>query len=246
MNQETLPQIQTEFSGYPVKLDSFQGPLDLLLYLIRQEKIDIYDIPIAQITRQYLEYIEMMEKLDLELAGEFILMAATLIRIKVKLLLPPVPGEEEDPRIELVQALLEHERFQKAASDLASLEQRQASFHSRADFSFLPLAEPVVELKLPTLFDLLTTYKSLLEKQTKEIVHAVELPQVSLEERIEHVLSLLEDHQRVGFEELCQDVPLKIYAIVTLLALLELTRRGWTGFEQNYLFGPISLWRIRN
>ena len=246
MNQETLTQTQTEFSGYPVKLDSFQGPLDLLLHLIRQEKIDIYDIPIAQITRQYLEYIEMMEKLDLEVAGEFILMAATLIRIKAKLLLPPVPGEEEDPRAELVQALLEHERFQKAATDLASLEQKQALFYPRSDFSFLPLAEPAVELKLPTLFDLLTTYKSLLEKQTKEIVHAVELPQVSLEERIEHVLSLLEDRQQAKFEDLCQDVPLKIYTIVTLLALLELTRRGWVGFEQNYLFGPISLWRIRN
>ncbi len=246
MNQENLAQIETEFSGYPVKLDSFQGPLDLLLYLIRQEKIDICDIPIAQITRQYLEYIQLMEKLDLEVAGEFILMAATLIRIKAKFLLPPVPGEEEDPRAELVQALLEHERFQKAASDLASLEQKQALFHPRSDFSFLPLAEPMVELKLPTLFDLLTVYKSLLEKQTKEIIHSVEFPQVTLEERIEHVLSLLEERKRVGFEDLCQDVPLKIYAIVTLLALLELTRRGWVGFEQNNLFGPISLWRIRN
>ena len=246
MSEESIIQTVSEFTGYPVKLDNFEGPLDLLLYLIKQEEIDIYDIPIARITQQYLEYIQLMEKLDLEVAGEFILMAATLIRIKARMLLPPVPGEEEDPRSELVLALLEHQRYQEAALDLVALENKQSLYHPRADFGYLPLTEPVLELKLPTLFDLLSTYKRLLENQTQEVYHAVELPQVSLEDRINHVLSFLDDRGRVDFEELYQDVPLKIYRVVTLLAVLELPRRGCLGFEQNYLFGPISLWRIRN
>ncbi len=246
MTEEKVVQTNGEFTGYSVKLDNFEGPLDLLLFLIRQEEIDIYDIPIAKITEQYLEYIEMMERLDLEVAGEFILMAATLIRIKAKMLLPPVPGEEEDPRTELVQALLEHQRFQRAAGDLSDLEKIQSQYFPRADFSYLPVVEPIVELKLPTLYDLLTTYKNLLERQSKEVVHSIRLPEVTLEERIQRVLSYLEECEQADFDELWQDIPLKIYQVVTILAMLELTRRGMVGFEQEFLFGPVTLWRIRN
>ena len=117
----------------------------LCLHLIKQNEVDIYDIPIARITQQYLEYIQLMEKLDLEVAGEFILMAATLIRIKARMLLPPVPGEEEDPRSELVLALLEHQRYQEAALDLVALENKQSLYHPRVDFGYLPLPEPVLD-----------------------------------------------------------------------------------------------------
>jgi segregation and condensation protein A len=173
-------------------------------------------------------------------------MAATLIRIKAKMLLPPVPGEEEDPRTELVQALLEHQRFQRAAGDLSDLEKIQSQYFPRADFSYLPVVEPIVELKLPTLYDLLTTYKNLLERQSKEVVHSIRLPEVTLEERIQRVLSYLEECEQADFDELWQDIPLKIYQVVTILAMLELTRRGMVGFEQEFLFGPVTLWRIRN
>ena len=236
----------SDFSSYSVKLDNFEGPLDLLLYFIRKQEIDIYDIPIAKITQQYLEHIQMLEVLDLELAGEFILMAATLIRIKTKMLLPSLPEEESDPRAELVQALLEHEKYQNASQDLALMESEQSQYYPRLDFSYLEIPEPVVELKPFTLFDLLSTFKNILERQVPETFHAVDLPGVSLEDRIQRVLSCLEDRARVGFEELYQDVPLRIYIVVTLLAVLELTRRGWVGFEQDHQFGPIGLWRIRN
>ena len=247
MNQETFLETSGEFSAYSVKLDNFEGPLDLLLFLIRKQEIDVYDIPIARITQQYLDYIQMMEMLDLEMAGEFILMAASLIRIKTRMLLPAPPEEgEEDPRPELVQALLEHEKFQNVAGQLAEKEKEELLFHPRADFSFLPDFEPLVELKPPTLFELLSTYKIILDRQAKQAYHTVKLPEVSLEERIEHVLACLQDRNNVLFEELCQDIPLKIYLVVTLLAVLELTRRGWVGFEQKLEFGPISLWRNRN
>ena len=122
--------------SYKVKLEVFEGPLDLLLYLIKKEELDIYDIPIAKITDQYLEYLELMKLLDLNIAGEFLVMAATLIHIKSKLLLPPdevqaEDAEEADPRAELVKRLLEYKKFKEAASELSSMESRQNRPESR-------------------------------------------------------------------------------------------------------------------
>jgi segregation and condensation protein A len=230
--------------SYLVKLENFKGPLDLLLYLIKKEEIDIYDIPIAKITKQYLEYVELMERLNLEVAGEFILMAATLIRIKTKMLLPAPPQEEEqDPRAGLVQALLELQKHQQVAQQLAEREREQILYHLRQDFSYLRVPEPVLEFTTPNLYELLKSYQSLLERQIPETFHAVTVPQVSVEERIERVLSYLHDSPEGTFEELCRDVPLRIYLVATFLALLELIRRGWVGFRQAFEFGPILVWR---
>ena len=126
-------QNQESNSSYSVKLDVFEGPLDLLLFLIKRDKVDIYDIPIAHITRQYLEYIELMEELNLEIAGEFIVMAATLMRIKVRMLLPRTQDEEEeeDPREELVAALLEYRKFKEAAQILREKETEQSGWFPR-------------------------------------------------------------------------------------------------------------------
>ena len=135
--------------GYAIKLERFEGPLDLLLHLIQRDEVDIYDIPIANITRQYLEYIELMRMLDLEIAGEFLVMAATLMRIKAKMLLPtPPPGEEEeiDPRDELVQRLLEYRQFKEASATLKDREERRRLSYERGrvpddeDTGPLPLA----------------------------------------------------------------------------------------------------------
>ena len=248
MNSELFADVETQtpVASYSVKLENFEGPLDLLLHLIRKEEIDIYDIPIAKITGQYLEYIQVMENLDLELAGEFILMAATLIRIKTKMLLPAQPDEEEDPRAELVQALLEHQKFQKVGEELSAREKEASLYHPRLDFSSLAIPDPVVEFKVPSLYELLNTYKVLLERQTQKAIHEIKLPEVTLEERIERVMTYLEDRGKVEFEELYLDIPLKIYMVVTLLAALELVRRGWVKLEQKELFGTIRLWRIRN
>jgi segregation and condensation protein A len=132
-------QSQESTASYSVKLDVFEGPLDLLLFLIKRDKIDIYDIPIAHITRQYLEYIELMRELNLEVAGDFIVMAATLIRIKAKMLLPRTQDEEEeeDPREQLVVALLEYRKFKEAAQILREKETEESAWFPRKDFSFV-------------------------------------------------------------------------------------------------------------
>lgn len=241
LNREPQPA-----SGYSVKLENFEGPLDLLLFLISKEKINIYDIPIAKITEQYLEYIQMMELLDLEVAGEFILMAATLIHIKTKMLLPAPLEQEEDPRGQLVEALLEYHKIQKVAENLEAKQKEESRFYPRVDFSFLQLPEQVVELSPPSLVELIRTFKNLLDRQPAEVIHAVAMPQVTVEERIKRVLSYLDDRGRAEFEELWADIPLKIYVVVTFLAVLELIRRGQIGFQQKSEFGPVFLWKTGN
>jgi segregation and condensation protein A len=239
-------QRQEGTSSYSIKLDAFEGPLDLLLFLIKRDKIDIYDIPIAHITRQYLEYIEVMKELNLDIAGEFIVMAATLMRIKVRMLLPRTQDEEEeeDPREGLVLALLEYRKFKEAAQILKAKGEEQSLWFPRTDVSFLgelPEDEVLVEA---TLHDLIFAFKRILDTQPTETFHTVNYPKVSVEERIEHVLSRLTQKDGLIFADLFSDSPLKLVMVVTFMAILELIRLQEIYIRQTKHFSEI--WVFRN
>lgn len=223
--------------------------MDLLLYLIKKEEVDIYDIPIAEITRQYLAYVELMRELDLEVAGEFILMAATLIRIKVSMLLPrreEEGEEEEDPRVELVRQLLEYKRFKEVAESLSSMEERQRRVFSRSDFewgkAYLEEAGEEV-LHEVTLFDLLTAFKVVLDHMPRVTVHEVSGVGVTLEEQIAYLLSVLRDRERISFWELMSELKERVVIVVTFMAILELIRTHRILVQQVSVFGEI--WILR-
>jgi segregation and condensation protein A len=229
---------------YQVDLEVFQGPLDLLLYLINKEEVDIYDIPIARITKQYLKYIELMTTLNLELAGEFILMAATLIRIKAKLLLPSEPGESEepDPREELMNALIQYKKYKEAGEILkvSAINEEQNYVPDNP----VKKIEGKVELEpVTTLFDLIAAFKEVLRNQKDEAFHEVELEEVSIEDRIKFVLTYLQAKDYATFQELFNDIPRKMVAVVTFIALLELSRSRRIAIYQSAPFSELRIYR---
>ena len=235
--------------AYRVRLKNFEGPLDLLLFLIKKNEVDIYDIPIAAITKQYLEYVEIIKLLDLEVASEFILLAATLIRIKAKMLLPrPADDEEEeiiDPRMELVTRLLEYKRFKEVAYKLADLENERSHLFNRGyhesledgDDDEIHFGEDV------TLFSLITTFKQVLDRMPKETYHEVEDIKISLEEQIDYILDYVKEDRRVAFYDLIVKLSDRLIVIVTFIALLELIRRGEVIARQSVPFGEIWIAR---
>ncbi len=229
---------------YKIKLPVFEGPFDLLLHLIRENKIDIYDIPIALITTQYLQYLEMMKELNLEIAGDFLVMAATLIHIKSKMLLPPdevTPTEElEDPREELVQRLLEYQRFKDAALKLRQREEEWMNVFKREPLS---AQEDDGEIYLfdVSLFDLLDVFKKILEKAPPEIV-SITKEKLTVKDRMSMIMEQLENQEVIRFEELFKGEVKKIQLIITFIALLELIRLGLLRAYQEREFG--SIWVI--
>lgn len=236
--------------GYQIKLSNFEGPLDLLLYLIKKNEIDIYDINVSQITRQYLEYIELMKILDLEIAGEFILMAATLIRIKAKMLLPKDPDaieeDDEDPRNDLVKQLLEYKRFKEVADDLSDKEDHQRRLYSRKNFDkekqyvkeFDDTADLVSDISL---FDLLSAFKYALENRPVETAHQVGEVGATVEDQINYVIGFLEAHERVTFFELVEPLKTRLMLIVTFMAILELIKTHRLIVQQAQTFGDIYI-----
>jgi segregation and condensation protein A len=251
MTGEELLQINP-FSGeleesYEVKLEKFEGPLDLLLYLIRKDEIDIYDIPIARITRQYLEYVEMMQLLNLDIAGEFILMAATLINIKSRMLLPRAEEEEaDDPREALIMALLEYEKFKQASQVLREKEATEQQFMKRTDFSYLDL-KPEENFTLEaTVFDLLTAFREALNNLEKDIYHTVKAEEVTIEERMEIIERILTQKDHAVFAELYADNPHRLVLIVTLLAILELIKLNRLVLRQAAPFSEIRIYWNKN
>ncbi len=235
---------------YRVQLDAFEGPLDLLLHLIREHEIDIYDIPIATITQQYLEYLEFMESLDLELAGEFLEMAATLIRIKVRMLLPP-PVEEgeadEDPRQQLVRKLVEYRKFKEAARALAGKEDERRPFfqHGVDVAAYRDTAEEYDTeefLRDVSLFDLVDGLREVLSRVPQRIdVHAVDMEQVTIEEEMDRIRSVLGERGSVAFAELFEGQITRTRIVTTFIALLELVRLGLLKAAQKRTFGEIQL-----
>ncbi|MGH7595102.1 MAG: segregation and condensation protein A [bacterium] len=231
---------------YRVKLTNFEGPLDLLLFLIKKSEVDIYDIPIAAITQQYLEYVAILQMLDLEGAGDFILLAATLIRIKAQMLLPKPPEEseeeEEDPRQELVRRLLEYQRYKEVAGHLSEFEISERDFYSRGHFDLNFDDHDFSDWATPgdvSLFDLMTVFKQVLMRMPKDIQHTVERIPISVEEQIEYVMQELQISKQLLFINLLQKLPSKIYMIITFIALLEMMRRGMVVATQSGPFGEI-------
>ena len=229
---------------YRVDLAVFQGPLDLLLYLIKKEEVDIYDIPIARITRQYLKYIEMMTSLNLEIAGEFILMAATLIRIKTRLLLPrdEENPEEADPREELIMALLEYKKYKEAGEVLRDRVQVEET-------KYVP-SQPVEKVEgrvdlepVTTLYDLLAAFRDVIANKKEESFHEVNAEEVHIEDRIKHVLMVLRNAEFATFRDLFTDIPTKVVAVVTFIALLELVRSHRIAIYQSNPFAELRVYR---
>jgi len=227
-------------SSIRVHVPAFDGPLDLLLHLIQQNELDIRDIPIAKITRQYLETLELMRELDLEVAGEFLVMAATLMRIKARMLLPPAvtEEEEEDPRETLVRQLLEYSRFKEAAQDLMKLEAERRLHWERG--APAQLEDPESRELLPvSMFRLLDALKGVLSRQVPPIVHTVHAEPISLEEAIGLMRTQLGSKPKLLFEELLEAFVTHIEKITAFLGLLELLKQGTIQATQEALFGPI-------
>jgi segregation and condensation protein A len=232
-----------------IRLPLFEGPLDLLLHLIRKDRIDIHDLPIAPITRQYMEYLALMKELNLDVAGEFMVMAATLIHIKSKMLVPVDPteaqGEEEleDPREALIQRLLEFERYKAAAGVLHQKGQIRAATWTRPD-TVLPAFDDVGEEMLEAgLFDLISAFKELLDRRKTLFAHEVEPSGKSVEERMAELLVMLKEGESLDFLELFASQETKADMIVTFLALLELVRLKRVRVYQRGLFGAIRVFR---
>jgi segregation and condensation protein A len=232
-----------------ISLPVFEGPLDLLLYLIRRERIDIHDIPIAPITRQYVEYLELMKELNLDVAGEFMVMAATLIHIKSKMLVPVEPtevegeAEVEDPRAELVRRLLELQRYKEAAGLLHQQAQIRAATWGRPDTVLPKFDEAGEEMLEAGLFDLIAAFKEMLDRRKVLLAHEVEAGGKSVEERMEEILALVREGQSLDFVDLFESQATKADMIVTFLALLELIRLKTVKVYQRGLFGPIRVFR---
>ena len=236
--------------NYVVRLDQFEGPLDLLLHLIQKEEMDIYDIPIARITKEYLRQINLMETLDLQPAGDFLVMAATLLRIKARMLLPRQPVEEEegeDPREELVQRLLEYKKFKEAASLLELAEQASMRRFSR------PLDPQVIEdvhkMGDEETFDvsmsqLTKALQSVLSRFEEVTTHEIELEPISIEDKGAILRSLIAERGRLPFSELFNEDHSRLEIIVTFIAMLELIKGGELRVHQAdnvselWIFGP--------
>jgi segregation and condensation protein A len=231
-------------SEYRFDLGVFEGPLDLLLYLIRKEEVDLHDISLSKVTRQYLQYLEMMQTLNLEIAGEYILMAATLIRIKARLLLPRDDNDDEeiDPREELIMALVEYKKYKEAGEILrekATIEERNAVPPS-------PVGQMELKVDLSpstTLFDLVSAFAEVLSAKRDETHHDVDLEEASIEERTEHIARMLKENESATFSELFADIPRKIVAVVTFIALLEMVRARRISIMQSKPFAQLRVYR---
>jgi len=247
---ELPSDFESSLEAYPIRLSNFEGPLDLLIHLIKKNEVNVSDIPVALITEQYLAYIELMQEMNLDIAGEFLVMAATLIHIKSRLLLPRPPsegeldGEEEDPREALVRRLLEHERFKAAAELLHDRETFRGAQFMRSDAAVAEVAgeneEPELEVDL---FSLLAAFRGVLERAATRPKMLLPPEQVSIESRIETLLTRLSEHEACGFEDLFGDVSSRGDLIVTFLALLEMIRLKLVRIFQSGSFGPIRVYK---
>ena len=231
----------------PVKLEIYEGPLDLLLDLIRKQEINIYDIPIAKITQQYLDYLRLLEDMNIDVAGEFVLMAATLIYIKSRMLLPPdptaPPEEQQDPRLELVHRLLEHEQFKNAAQMLQSKRLLEDATWSQPGIDEFVEAEDEPGLTV-TAFDLISVFREVLERAKKRPQLEIQREEVTVAQMIEHVKQvLLAESRPVRLEDLLAGYGSRQALIALFLALLEMVRLRAILLRQKALFAPITVHR---
>lgn len=233
-----------------VKLNNFEGPLDLLLFFIRRDELDIYDIPIASITKEFLEYVRIMEMLDLELAGEFVVMASMLVQIKAQMLLPRderLDGAEgttddDDPRAELVKRLLDYKRFKEASEQLSTQADEQRYVLYRQIFEAEAIhATETGAFRNATLFDLLKALKRAIERAPEEAnPHVVTRYPITVEEKAEEILHILQSRPGIRFFELVGGQT-KTHIVVTFLALLELAKNHRIRIQQDEQFDDIVI-----
>lgn len=248
-NQQTGGFEQTELP-YQVRIENFEGPLDLLLHLIKKSEINIYDIPINLIAQQYLEYVEAMKELNLNVAGEFLVMAATLLQIKSKMLLPAdeAAADEEDgpdPREELVRRLLEYKTYKEAARQLDGQEKMWREIFSRAPEPLVEVESDETLMDNVSLFDLVDALKAIVERNPgggKTLIEIVP-DNLTVRERMNVILETLEGKDSVAFAALFDGSCHRLVIIVTFLALLELIRLRVAQVFQSETFGPILVSR---
>ena len=237
---------------YKVKLPYFEGPLDLLLFFVKRDELNIYDIPISKITKDFLEYIHFMQMLDLEIASEFIVMASTLMQIKAKMLLPKpetdTDEEEEDPRTELVKRLLEYKKFKELANDFSKMEDEAGKIYYRQYFKhdardYYDEEEINGSLKDVSLFDLISAFKKAFESSKEKEFQEIEIQNYRVEDEMENILNRLKFKDSFSFNEILRDYAEKLKIIVAFLAILELAKLKKIKISQNETFGEIFIER---
>ena len=238
-----IPSTTLASSLNDVRLENFEGPLDLLLYLIRKNDLDVYDIPISQITQEYLAYLDLMKDLNLETAGEFLVMASTLMQIKAQLLLPSPESEGDDgpdPRVELVNKLLEYQKYKEAAGILTVWNEKAKDVYYRA---VAPQFEDDDFVLKSSVFDLMAAFKRVLDAAPREVGQIL-IEEIPIEVKIREIMDRLEVHASLAFEELFTGQERRIDLIVTFLALLELVRMKQAVARQSANFESIRIYRI--
>jgi segregation and condensation protein A len=232
----------TDDAAYRVQLESFDGPLDLLLHLVRTNELDITDIPIMTITAQYNTYLDLMREFDLEVAGEYLVMAATLMHIKSQMLLPPDPDaledESSDPRAELTQQLLEYQRFKQAAESLQAMESRRGLIWTRDD---VPEEFADEELLAVDVIDLHKAFRKLLARLGDEARRDLRRDTVSVAEKIGWLTDLLEQHRSIELLAVLAEMPTRLDRVATFLAVLELMKLSVIVVFQRKLFDEIRI-----
>ncbi|MCL6494981.1 MAG: segregation/condensation protein A [Ignavibacterium sp.] len=237
---------------YKIRLEHFEGPLDLLLFFIKRDELNIYDIPISKITKEFLEYVNYIRMLDLETAGEFILMASTLMHIKVRMLLPrevDEKGEEIDPRADLVKALLEYKRYKEVSEDLSFLESNQRKISFRGNFSADPIETPNeygILLKNITVYDIARAFKKVIEGIKPEPVHQIRKINITIEEQINFIMSKIEEYTNLHFLTLVHGMKEKIRVVITFIAILELVKMQRIGIKESTNFNDFVIYKIDN
>lgn len=237
---------------YEVKVDAFEGPLDLLLHLVNKLEIDIYDIPVADITQQYIAYIQAMERIELNIASEYLVMAATLIEIKSAMLLPKKEVEldddeyEEDPREQLIQRLIEYRKYKEAAEQLQEKELAENEIYTRPPANFDELLEKTNHVPGDvSVYDMLHAVNKMLQRKSwnRPIETTVQREDISIDERMDDILKTLEQRtEAVAFEDLFP-YPSRSFIVTTLLAILQLLKLNKISCEQRVHFEPIYVYR---
>jgi len=232
---------ETKPTPYTTELDGIRAPLGVILYLIRRDNLDIYDIPIAKITKEYLDYLNMMDDMEIEMAGEFFVLAATLMRIKAQMLLRRDDETDEDPRDGLVRSLLEYKKMVEAANTMREMEEARLKIYTRRvpDFEKQHREEPTIELGL---YQLMKAFQQVMVEFEAQDVREVELEEYTIEEKIELVEARLAEKEQVLFTELFVGAASRMELIVTLMAMLELIKHAHIKVRQDASFGAIWIY----
>jgi segregation and condensation protein A len=228
---------------YTTELEGIRAPLGVILYLIRRDNLDIYDIPIAKITREYLDYLNLMENMQIELAGEFFVLAATLMRIKIQMLLRKDDETEEDPRQELVQSILEYKKMVEAANTFKEIEAERQRIFTRPisqEEKDATTGEVVIDLNL---YQLMRAFQEVMTQFEGAEVREIELEAFTIEEKIDSVRGLLESREPAMFDDLFVGLRSRLEVIVTFMALLELLKHGQARVQQEGSFGSIWIYK---